>query len=122
MEFHLLSDPENVATFPSSLHRFRRRVPVVVERVFAEPKRKIRIYLGSGWPADNYEPTRSMRDRLIWKEAVPDRNCFIWRFLKRNTTRTRGPPAARFPSSSFSENCRPSEKPISGVENPNRAR
>ena len=36
-------------------------------RVSAEPKRKIKIYLDSGWPGDNYEATRSMRDRLIWK-------------------------------------------------------
>jgi predicted alpha/beta superfamily hydrolase len=43
----------------------------LLERVFAEPKRKLRIYLDSGWPADNYEPTRSMRDRLIWKGYRP---------------------------------------------------
>jgi predicted alpha/beta superfamily hydrolase len=39
----------------------------LLERVSMEPKRKIRIYLDSGWPGDNYEATRSMRDRLIWK-------------------------------------------------------
>ncbi len=39
----------------------------LLERVSTEPKRKIRIYLDSGWPGDNYEATRSMRDRLIWK-------------------------------------------------------
>lgn len=39
----------------------------LIERVRAEPKRKIKIYLDSGWPGDNYEATRSMRDRLIWK-------------------------------------------------------
>jgi predicted alpha/beta superfamily hydrolase len=39
----------------------------LLERVSAEPKRKIKIYLDSGWPGDNYEATRSMRDRLIWK-------------------------------------------------------
>lgn len=39
----------------------------LLERVAAEAKRKIRIYLDSGWPGDNYEATRSMRDRLIWK-------------------------------------------------------
>src|SRR5438128_7736660 len=43
----------------------------LLERVFAAPKRKLRIYLDSGWPADNYEPTRSMRDRLIWKGYRP---------------------------------------------------
>ena len=39
----------------------------LLERVSAEPRRKLRIYLDSGWPGDNYEATRSMRDRLIWK-------------------------------------------------------
>ena len=39
----------------------------LLERVSADPKRKIKIYLDSGWPGDNYEATRSMRDRLIWK-------------------------------------------------------
>jgi len=39
----------------------------LLERVSAEAKRKIQIYLDSGWPGDNYEATRSMRDRLIWK-------------------------------------------------------
>ena len=37
------------------------------ERVSTESKRPIKIYLDSGWPADNYEPTRALRDRLIWK-------------------------------------------------------
>ena len=39
----------------------------LLERVSNEAKRNIKIYLDSGWPADNYEPTRAMRDRLIWK-------------------------------------------------------
>src|SRR5881409_3346964 len=43
----------------------------LLERVSAEAKRKLQIYLDSGWPADNYEPTRSMRDRLIWKGYRP---------------------------------------------------
>src|SRR5439155_20715995 len=43
----------------------------LLARVSAEPKRKIRIYLDSGWPGDNYEATRSMRDRLIWKGYGP---------------------------------------------------
>jgi len=38
-----------------------------LERVSTEPKRALKIYLDSGWPRDNYEPTRSMRDRLLWK-------------------------------------------------------
>ena len=39
----------------------------LLERVSQEPKRPLRIYLDSGWPGDNYEATRSMRDRLLWK-------------------------------------------------------
>jgi predicted alpha/beta superfamily hydrolase len=39
----------------------------LLRRVSAEPKRKIQICLDSGWQGDNYEATRSMRDRLIWK-------------------------------------------------------
>jgi len=48
--------------------------------VFVEPKRKLRIYLDSGWPADNYEPTRSMRDRLIWKGYRPGSELFYLAF------------------------------------------
>jgi predicted alpha/beta superfamily hydrolase len=43
----------------------------LLDRVSSEPKRKIQIYLDSGWPGDNYESTRSMRDRLIWKGYRP---------------------------------------------------
>ena len=43
----------------------------LLERVSDEPKRALKIYLDSGWPTDNYEPTRSMRDRLIWKGYRP---------------------------------------------------
>jgi hypothetical protein len=32
----------------------------LLECVLAERKRKIRIYLDSGWPGDNYEATRSV--------------------------------------------------------------
>jgi len=39
----------------------------LIERVSTESKREIKIYLDSGWPRDNYEPTRAMRDRLLWK-------------------------------------------------------
>jgi len=34
------------------------------ERVAAEPRRDLRIYLDSGWPGDNYEVTLAMRDLL----------------------------------------------------------
>ena len=43
----------------------------LIERVATESKRNLRIYLDSGWPRDNYETTRSMRDRLIWKGYRP---------------------------------------------------
>src|SRR6266498_1227202 len=52
----------------------------LLERVSAEPKRKIRIYLDSGWPGDNYEATRSMRDRLIWKGYGPGSDLFYLAF------------------------------------------
>ncbi len=52
----------------------------LLERVSAEPKRKIRIYLDSGWPGDNYEATRSMRDRLIWKGYRPGTELFYLAF------------------------------------------
>ena len=35
------------------------------QRITAEAKRNIQIYLDSGWPEDNYEVTRSMRDLLL---------------------------------------------------------
>jgi predicted alpha/beta superfamily hydrolase len=41
-------------------------------QVAAEPKRPIRVYLDSGWPRDNYEVTRAMRDLLVsrgWSEG-----------------------------------------------------
>jgi enterochelin esterase-like enzyme len=38
--------------------------------VAAEPKRPIRIYLDSGWPRDNYEVTRAMRDLLVARGYV----------------------------------------------------
>jgi hypothetical protein len=37
----------------------------IILRIDAEPKRNIQIYLDSGWPEDNYEVTRSMRDLLL---------------------------------------------------------
>ncbi|MEP6685849.1 MAG: alpha/beta hydrolase-fold protein [Verrucomicrobiota bacterium] len=52
----------------------------LLERVAAESKRDIRIYLDSGWPHDNYEPTRAMRDRLIWKGYRPGSDLFYLAF------------------------------------------
>ena len=34
------------------------------QRISHEPKRNVRIYLDSGWPGDNYEVGRSMKDLL----------------------------------------------------------
>jgi predicted alpha/beta superfamily hydrolase len=52
----------------------------LLERISTESKRKIRIYLDSGWPRDNYEATRSMRDRLIWKGYRPGSELFYLAF------------------------------------------
>lgn len=52
----------------------------LLERVSTEAKRKIQIYLDSGWPGDNYEATRSMRDRLIWKGYRPGSELFYLAF------------------------------------------
>jgi predicted alpha/beta superfamily hydrolase len=52
----------------------------LLERVRTERKRDIRIYLDSGWPGDNYEATRSMRDRLIWKGYRPGSELFYLAF------------------------------------------
>ncbi len=34
------------------------------ERIAAQPRRDLRVYLDSGWPGDNYEVTLAMRDLL----------------------------------------------------------
>ena len=52
----------------------------LLDRVSSERKRKIRIYLDSGWPGDNYEATRSMRDRLMWKGYRPGSELFYLAF------------------------------------------
>lgn len=36
----------------------------LLQRIESEPKRPIKIYLDSGWPRDNYETTRIMRNTL----------------------------------------------------------
>jgi len=43
----------------------------LIERVAAEPKRSLEVYLDSGWPRDNYEATCSMCDRPIRKGYRP---------------------------------------------------
>jgi predicted alpha/beta superfamily hydrolase len=52
----------------------------LIERVATESKRNLRIYLDSGWPGDNYEATRSMRDCLIWKGYRPGSELFYLAF------------------------------------------
>jgi len=45
-------------------------------RVTNEPRRKVRFYLDSGWPRDNYEVTRAMRDRLAARGYRSGRDLF----------------------------------------------
>jgi predicted alpha/beta superfamily hydrolase len=49
-------------------------------RVGAEPKRDIRIYLDSGWPRDNYEVTRAMRDLLVARGYAEGRDLLYLAF------------------------------------------
>lgn len=35
------------------------------ERIAAEPRRALRLYLDSGWPRDNFDATNAMRDLLV---------------------------------------------------------
>ena len=48
----------------------------LMERVAAEPRRPVRFYLDSGWPGDNYEVTRGMRDRLAARGWTPGEDLF----------------------------------------------
>jgi predicted alpha/beta superfamily hydrolase len=52
----------------------------LIDRVASEPKRNMKIYLDSGWPHDNYEPTRVMRDQLIRKGYSPGSELFYLAF------------------------------------------
>ena len=61
----------------SSTFTFRDNL---LERVRSEARRNIHIYLDSGWPGDNYEATRSMRDRLIRKGYRPGSELFYLAF------------------------------------------
>jgi hypothetical protein len=51
-----------------------------IEPIRHDAKRNIKIYLDSGWPGDNYEATRSMRDHLIWKGYHPGSELFYLAF------------------------------------------
>jgi predicted alpha/beta superfamily hydrolase len=35
------------------------------QRIAAEPKRPVRLYMDSGWPRDNFDATNAMRDLLV---------------------------------------------------------
>ena len=85
--FRTLGGPENTAVMGSSLggvvslylawqypHVFGNAACLsstftyrddLMQRIASEPKRDVRLYLDSGWPGDNYEVTRSMRDLLL---------------------------------------------------------
>jgi len=49
-------------------------------RLGSEPKRPIRIYLDSGWPRDNYEVTRAMRDLLAARGYAEGRDLLYLAF------------------------------------------
>src|SRR6266480_1640565 len=82
----------------------------LLDRVSTESKRKLRIYLDSGWPGDNYEATRSMRDRLIWKGYRPGCELFYLAFPEAKHEEMRGPHEVRYRSNSCSGNCLRSDK------------
>jgi predicted alpha/beta superfamily hydrolase len=50
------------------------------ERVGTEPLRPIRIYLDSGWPRDNYEVTRAIRDLLVARGYTQGRDLLYLAF------------------------------------------
>ena len=41
------------------------RLDDLFERIATEPRRRLLVYLDSGWPQDNYDATNAMRDLLI---------------------------------------------------------
>jgi len=52
----------------------------LARRVLREAKRPIKVYLDSGWPRDNYEVTRNMRNRLIERGFVEGRDLMYLAF------------------------------------------
>jgi len=50
------------------------------ERVASEPLRPVRFYLDSGWPRDNYEATRDMRDLLLSRGSVEGQDLLYFAF------------------------------------------
>lgn len=43
----------------------------LLQRVWSDPKPPVRLYLDSGWPGDNYDETRVMRDALLVRGFRP---------------------------------------------------
>jgi len=52
----------------------------LARRIAVETKRPIKIYLDSGWPRDNYEVTRDMRNRLVERGYVEGRELMYLAF------------------------------------------
>ena len=50
------------------------------QRITTEPKRHVQLYLDSGWPEDNYEVTRSMRDLLLERGFVFGKDLLYFAF------------------------------------------
>lgn len=50
------------------------------DRVRREPRPGVRFYLDSGWPRDNYEVTRAMRDLLVHRGFVEGQDLFYLAF------------------------------------------
>ncbi len=52
----------------------------LLQRVLSEPRRDVRFYLDSGWPADNYEVTASMAMALVSRGWVYGRDVLHFAF------------------------------------------
>jgi predicted alpha/beta superfamily hydrolase len=52
----------------------------LIDRILAEPKHPSKVYLDSGWPGDNYEATRSMRNTLVRAGYLPGRDLVYFAF------------------------------------------
>jgi len=77
---------------------------------FGRTKKKIRIYLDSRWPADNYEATRSMRDRLIWKGYRSGSELFYLAFPEAKHNENAYAARSSIPFQFLFGNCQPSDK------------
>jgi predicted alpha/beta superfamily hydrolase len=100
--YRTLTDPANTAVMGSSLggvvsffiawqhpHVFGKTACMsstfgfrddLLERVQNEEKRPIQIYLDSGWPEDNYEATRTMRELLARRGYESGRDLLYFAF------------------------------------------